>query len=59
MMSRLWIIERCDRIAEHAFRVTAETLTEQLGSDVGDWHWGDTHVAQFRHALLGRVPFFA
>lgn len=53
------IVESCDRVAENAFRATAENLTDQLGSDVDDWHWGDTHVAQFRHALLGRIPFFA
>jgi penicillin amidase len=53
------IMESCDRIAENAFRATAEALTDELGSDVNDWHWGDTHVAQFRHALLGRIPFFA
>lgn len=52
-------VENCDRIAETAFRSTIETLSETLGSDIDDWHWGDTHVAQFHHALLGRIPFFA
>lgn len=53
------VVENCDNIAENAFRATVETLTHILGSDIDDWHWGDTHVAQFRHALLGRIPFFA
>ena len=53
------IVENCDKIAENAFTATIETLTGVLGSDIDDWHWGDTHVAQFRHALLGRIPFFA
>lgn len=53
------IVENCDKIAETAFRATIETLSKTLGSDVDDWHWGDTHVAQFHHALLGRIPFFA
>lgn len=53
------VVENCDDIPERAFRETVETLTDTLGSDIDDWHWGDTHVAQFRHALLGRIPFFA
>lgn len=53
------VVENCDKIAENAFTATIETLTETLGSDIDDWYWGDTHVAQFRHALLGRIPFFA
>lgn len=53
------IVENCDKIAENAFSETIETLTRVLGSDISDWHWGDTHVAQFHHALLGRVPFLA
>lgn len=52
-------LENCDKIAENAFSATIETLTRVLGSDISDWHWGDTHVAQFHHALLGRIPFLA
>lgn len=53
------VVENCNAIAESAFRATVETLTDTLGSDIDDWYWGDTHVAQFRHALLGRIPFLA
>ncbi len=48
--------ETCDEIAIAALDEALLRLTEQYGDNVESWRWGDAHIAQHDHAVLGDVP---
>ena len=39
------------KIIKKAYKETMFELTEQLGSDVTQWHWGKVHVLEHKHPL--------
>jgi len=49
-------VETCTDIARMALDEALLRLSEQWGSTVESWRWGDAHQATHDHTVLGEVP---
>ncbi|WP_170937094.1 MULTISPECIES: penicillin acylase family protein [Rhodomicrobium] len=48
----------CMLAVKSAFKQTLAELTDEYGTDVSDWRWGDEHVAEMENQVLDNVPGF-
>ena len=50
------VIETCTDIARVALDEALLYLSENYGSNIDTWRWGDAHQATHDHPVLGKVP---
>jgi penicillin amidase len=49
----------CHAVVAHALDTALDRLTRRFGDNIGDWHWGDAHVARFDALLFSHIPLLA
>lgn len=50
------VADACGEVARTAFVNAVAWLTQRLGPDPDAWRWGDLHVVDQQHAVLGQTP---
>ncbi len=48
--------ETCDQLIGTALSATLKEIEARFGPDIGDWRWGEAHVARFPHPVLRHIP---
>ena len=56
---RTTLKEDCQSRIDLAFTRASAYLSERYGADTSAWRWGDAHIANFDHDVLGQTPLKA
>jgi penicillin amidase len=51
--------EDCATQTAKALENAMESLAARYGDEIDDLRWGEAHMAQFRHPILGRIPLMS
>ncbi len=49
-------LETCASAVSESLGKTHTLLSEQYGTDMSAWRWGDAHQATFRHSIFKHIP---
>ena len=54
-----WCMGECGPILAQALAEAVPGLASRFGEDPAAWRWGEAHLAEFEHPILGQLPLLS